>query len=87
MACCNDKRARWATSIPGGPRLESSRSGISAAPPLRTIEFEYVGATSLRVTGSMTRAHYVFAQPGAKVPVDQRDAPYMAGVPNLRRAG
>jgi hypothetical protein len=86
MACCNDKRARWATSIPGGPRMEAAGTGASGAPPLRTVEFEYVGATSLRVTGPMTRAHYVFGQPGARMAVDQRDAPYMAAVPNLRRA-
>jgi hypothetical protein len=86
MACCNDKRVRWATSIPGGPRVEPYRPVAGGAPPRQTIEFEYVGGTSLRVTGPMTRAHYVFAQPGARMAVDQRDAPYMAGVRNLRRA-
>jgi hypothetical protein len=34
----------------------------------------------------VTGRHYRFARPGARLPVDERDAPSMAAVPNLRRA-
>jgi hypothetical protein len=57
----------------------------SATPPALPVGFEYVGATALTVVGPITRTHYRFPSPGARVQIDPRDAPYVAGVPNLRR--
>jgi hypothetical protein len=85
MACCNDKRARWARPVPATPKPPALQTGMPAAPPARTVGFEYVGATALQVIGPITRAHYRFPAPGARAEVDRRDAAYMAGVPNLRR--
>jgi len=54
-------------------------------PLTRTIGFEYVGETALSVLGPITRTHYRFRSTGARIEVDHRDAPYLSGVPNLRR--
>ena len=54
-------------------------------PRTRSVAFEYVGETALRVMGPITRTPYRFRTTGARVEVDHRDAPYLAGVPNLRR--
>jgi hypothetical protein len=55
-------------------------------PPSPTVRyFEYIGKTALTVIGSATGRQYRFASTGAQVAVDSRDAPSMAGVPNLRR--
>jgi hypothetical protein len=51
----------------------------------RTVSFEYVGETALNVFGPITRTHYRFRSAGTQVEVDHRDAPYVSGVPNLRR--
>ena len=85
MGCCNDKRATWATSIPGGARPETLRMAM-APPPIRKVAFEYTGGTGLQVLGPVTKVRYRFPSQGTMVEVDARDAPYMAGVPNLRRA-
>jgi len=55
------------------------------AEPGAPVVFEYVGQTGLTVTGPMTGHRYRFAGPGAKVPVDSRDAASLAAVPNLAR--
>ena len=47
--------------------------------------FEYVGLTGITAFGPVTGRRYRFANPGAIIAVDDRDAPSMAGVPNLRR--
>jgi hypothetical protein len=51
----------------------------------RPIAFEYVGATGLTVFGGATRTRYRFAEPGARVGVDARDAPSLDAVPVLAR--
>ena len=88
MGCCNDKRVRWATAVPGAPRSQAFSPGVMASdgtPPVSTVGFAYVGVAALSVRGPVTRAHYRFAAPGARVEVDARDAAYMTAVPHLRR--
>ena len=46
--------------------------------------FEYVGRTSLRVSGPATGAMYVFTRPGARLAVDLRDRGALSRVPNLK---
>jgi hypothetical protein len=58
---------------------------IYTPPPPTVRYFEYTGKTGLTAIGSATGKHYRFASTGAQVAVDSRDAPSMAGVPNLRR--
>jgi hypothetical protein len=70
MSCCGGRRA-------------------AASAPFTTgswVEFRYVGSRSMTVFGPVTRHHYRFAGPGARVAVDPRDARSLAGVPKLRRA-
>ena len=49
-----------------------------------TVLFEYVGYTSLMITGPVTRKSYRFDQPRARVLVDGRDQPSLSTVPVLR---
>ncbi|MCA9003092.1 MAG: hypothetical protein KDB61_14300 [Planctomycetes bacterium] len=46
--------------------------------------FEYVGRTSLILTGPYTGRRYWFKRPGAQLPVDSRDRPALLAVPVLR---
>ena len=45
--------------------------------------FGRIGRSTMRVVGAVTRRNYWFAQEGARVVVDRRDAPSLAGVPQL----
>ena len=80
MTCCGQKRALEARSIEPG-RAPRALIATSSAPTL----FEYVGASTLRVVGPITGAHYWFARPGARLHVDARDAASFAAVPNVKR--
>jgi hypothetical protein len=62
--------------------LNGVRSNAVAAP---AATFEYVGQTALTVVGPITRQRYRFRGPNARLHVDRRDEPYLAGVANLRR--
>ena len=80
MGCCGQNR-------PAPPVEQSSPPHVTLTSKTPSAQyFEYVGTTSLRAFGSVTGRRYRFARPGALVPVDERDAPSMSGVPNLRRA-
>lgn len=60
---------------------------VTFTPPAPAIHyFEYVGSTGMTAVGPVTRRRYRFTSHGAIVAVDERDAPSMAGVPNVRRA-
>lgn len=45
---------------------------------------EYIGRTTLVVTGPYTGARYRFCQPGARLTVDARDRAAMLSIPMLR---
>lgn len=81
MSCCGDRYAgpqgRAASSVP------PSRAPASGAPVDPT--FEYVGRTSLTVTGPATGRHYRFESTGARHVVSRYDAPSLLYVPNLRQ--
>ncbi|MCX6360462.1 MAG: hypothetical protein NT029_11670 [Armatimonadetes bacterium] len=79
--CCGE--ARRAVSV-GTP---SARATVRQASPdvSSSVEFEYVGATALTVDGPLTGRTYRFAEKGARLPVDGRDAFGLATVPVLRR--
>jgi len=88
MGCCNEKRTAWAVSSAGASAPLSPRPAPPMAheiPMTKTVGFEYVGDTAMSVLGPITRTHYRFRGPGARLEVDHRDAPYFGGVPNLRR--
>jgi len=90
MACCSEKRARWGRfATPSRPATAVSAQAPAA--PARglasaqAVTFEYVGKTGLSVLGPITHTRYRFHGPGAQLSVDNRDAPFVSGVPNLRR--
>ncbi len=79
--CCGE--ARRAVSV-GTPSVRATvrpaSLDVSSA-----VEFEYIGATALTVDGPLTGRTYRFAEKGARLPVDGRDAFGLATVPVLRR--
>jgi hypothetical protein len=85
MSCCGGKRAEAAF----GTRPDAAPAGDGAPmvrmAEVRTVLFEYAGKTSLVAQGPVTGSRYYFAGQGKRLAVDSRDAPYLAGVPNLRR--
>jgi hypothetical protein len=79
MGCCGNNRRPL-------PLETSEIPHVTFTPPAPTVQyFEYVGKTGLTAIGNVTGHRYRFAGPGATVEVDSRDAPSMAGVPNVRR--
>ena len=81
MGCCGKNRSalRVVENHDPSPR-------VTYAPPAPSVHyFEYVGPTGITAFGPVTRRRYRFASPGSVVAVDERDAPSMAGVPNVRR--
>jgi hypothetical protein len=80
MGCCGKNRPAPPIHTSGAPPT------VATARAPRVHYFEYVGATTLTALGPVTGRRYWFARHGAVVPVDERDAPSMAGVPSLRRA-
>jgi hypothetical protein len=81
MACCGGRRT---PSVAAG---SPSNAASPAPPPAPSAQyFEYVGKTGLTALGPVTGRRYRFDRPGVRVAVDGRDAPSLAGVPNLRRA-
>ena len=64
-------------------------SGLVPGMPVRAAVrvLEYVGRSSLVVTGPATRIVYRFAGPGVRVRVDGRDAGALLGVGGLREVG
>lgn len=89
MGCCNGKRAQWgrplAFSSTASANAAGARTTLRESPVTQAVGFEYVGDTALSVLGPITRRQYRFPHTGARLEVDCRDAPYLTGVPNLRR--
>lgn len=69
MSCCGSRRA------------VAAKARGEAAP----LEFEYVGRSALTVLGPSTGFRYRFDHPGARLPVEARDAFALQSVPLLRR--
>ena len=81
MGCCGKKRS----TIRAVEHHETPR--VTFTPRASSVEyFEYYGTTGMTAFGPVTRRRYRFASPGAMVAVDERDAPSLAAVPNLRKS-
>jgi hypothetical protein len=78
MPCCQGKRRAFYNNPPS---IEPPPQRSAAMPP---VPFEYIGATALTATGAITGRRYRFDRSGAVTEVDARDAPSLAGVPQLR---
>ena len=57
------------------------------ARPRGTVLFEYQGDGALTMYGRLTGVRYHFPGPGARMPVDARDAPALDVVRGLERVG
>ena len=82
MGCCGGRRSE-AGMVHAGPGTADAPAARFA--DMQTILFEYAGRTSLSAQGPVTGVRYQFSNPGKQLAVDARDAPYLAGVPNLTR--
>ena len=79
MGCCGKNRHPVAVET-------NEARPINFTPPPPTVQyFEYTGRTALTAIGNVTGQRYRFTAPGVAVAIDSRDAPSMAGVPNVRR--
>ena len=81
MACCGQRRAMAAGS---GRLAETNRT---VRPVSRAVVYEYTGGTGMTVAGPVSGQKYRFGFPGSRLQIDARDAPSLAGLPNLRRLG
>jgi hypothetical protein len=90
MGCCGKKRnlLKVTPSPAGGPTPRADRAArrgaTASVSDSASTTFRYVGTTALTVRGPVTGRTYRFAKGGASVVVDERDAPYLRVVPNLR---
>lgn len=83
MNCCGQARSKPAMDAAEKARIATAVS--NRRPVYRAIAFEYVGRTSLTVTGPATGTRYRFETTGARVLVDGRDSVALAAVGVLRR--
>lgn len=74
-----------AASSPVGTPVPSETAMAVHATTFQTTSFQYIGRTSLMVVGPLTGRKYRFAETGAVVSIDNRDAPSMLAVPGLKR--
>jgi hypothetical protein len=81
MSCCGNRYAGpQGRAASFGPPARSPSTGAPVDPL-----FEYVGRTSLTVTGPVTGRHYRFEGTGARHVVSRHDAPSLLYVPNLKQ--
>ena len=87
MPCCGGKREELRTRTMSDETLDAFQGVSPVQRPVSpsAVYFEYLGRTRLTVLGPITGRRYSFEGPGAIVPVDGRDEPSVAAVPNLRR--
>jgi hypothetical protein len=76
MSCCGGSRQAWS-----GPPIAGAADRFAVSPG--AVHWEYLGATSITVTGPITGVMYRFPYPGSRIPIDSRDAVYFHGVPHL----
>ena len=80
MSCCGSRDAGpQAHSVSTGPRSSIAPTGVPSDPI-----FEYIGGTSLTVTGPVTGRRYYFERKGGRRSISRHDAPSLLYVPNLK---
>ncbi len=82
MTCCGQRRLQHQRTNLGAAAGPASASTTHSS---TSVVFEYIGATGLTAFGPVTGVRYRFNRPGARVPVDIRDAQGLGAVPVLRR--
>ncbi|MEY2689995.1 MAG: hypothetical protein RL375_4195 [Pseudomonadota bacterium] len=93
MTCCG----RTQTHRPANTTVPTHTTTLSVREPTllgpthlqspgqSAVPYTYTGASRLVAEGPVTRRRYHFADPGAVLDVDVRDAPSFAAIPHLRR--
>lgn len=88
MSCCGKQRGQIGPTRTSGASFRPAPAASGAAPPAAhrfTVDFEYLGATSLTAVGPVTGRRYQFDRRLVPiVAVDVRDREALAGIPNLR---
>lgn len=85
MSCCGR-----GTRTPGGGAhtVDGRATRDLGAPGSRhrgsDVSLQYTGASTLTAYGPISGRSYRFDSPGAVVPVDPRDASWLAAIPKLR---
>ena len=85
MPCCGQKRSLVAEALLNATEQPTATKPTWLVAPQRWVRFQYQGKTALTVRGPISQARYRFGFPDAVVEVDERDAPSMLAVPNLKR--
>jgi len=84
MSCCGQRRASWSGLLPSRPAA-TRESGSPGTPAPMRMMFEYIGSGgSFTVESSRSGKRYRFEQTGARLEVDPRDRPLLAGLRQLR---
>jgi hypothetical protein len=85
MSCCGKARAsvKVQSSTRPEPLARPAPSRLQASTSGQLVE--YVGSTGLTVRGPATGHLYRFANTGARMLVDGRDAPYLLAIPVLTK--
>lgn len=78
MGCCGKIRQSLGTP------LRRAKAGGTTPRRRLNVVFVYTGATAMTVRGPVSGRSYRFDRSGARLPVDPRDRPGLARVPNLR---
>jgi hypothetical protein len=94
MSCCGKARPRSPTATRTPYPSSRAAAPVTATPvgattsgrdPQGTL-FEYVGPTRMMVRGPASGRIYRFSKSHTRVLIEDRDAPFLAAVPNLRPA-
>ncbi|MDL2355989.1 MAG: hypothetical protein QFF03_12100 [Pseudomonadota bacterium] len=86
MSCCGNHRqqlTRREAATPGGAAPPEPAARPLA--PGNGVLFAYYGANELVLNGAVSGRRYRFAERGARLAIDPRDAPALAAHPRLRR--
>lgn len=87
MGCCGSNRQQQALRKDFGAATTSAPTAPSTrgAVPGSGVVFAYYGAGELLVIGNVSGRRYHFAERGARLGVDARDAPALEANTRLRR--
>ena len=84
MSCCGKKRTEYVQQSVNNNYVQPT-SEYTPTKIFPDVNFEYVGATGLTVTGSITGNRYRFAQTGEVQLIDYRDVGGMMAVSVLKK--
>lgn len=86
MACCGSSRQQAGRKDFGAGALSGqAEPSARGAVPGSGVVFAYYGAGELVVIGSVSGRRYRFAERGARLGIDPRDAPALEANTRLRR--